>query len=311
MAGILFYANSDNLVMELAAAARYVAKLTGAAALAACVNNAAQAARLAEAGFTVKSLIVPGLEPADTAAMASVLQQAAAAVDADTVLLASDRRGKELAGRLAEAWGAGCLTDVKEMQQQEGRLVVARNSLGGATVALQAFISPRRVVAVAPRAFAPADAEGAGTVEDLAVTAPAAAVKVLERRPRPGGDVDIQAAERLVIVGQGVEDQDDLSLVEEIARALQAEIACSKPVATDKKWYSEERIIGLSGKTCKPALALVLGVSGQVQFTVGIRDAGTIVSINSDENAYMNQISDYVLVADLKSALPELRQGLR
>lgn len=83
-------------------------------------------------------------------------------------------------------------------------------------------------------------------------------------------------------------------------------MACSKPVATDKKWLSEERVIGLSGKQCKPDLAILLGISGQVQFTVGIRDAKTIVAVNSDENAVINQMADYVLTADLHEVVPEL-----
>ena len=67
---------------------------------------------------------------------------------------------------------------------------------------------------------------------------------------------------------------------------------------------------GLSGKICKPELAIILGVSGQVQFNVGIRDAKTIVSINNDEKAYMNQMADYVLIADLKEVLPELKKAI-
>ncbi|MGB4303639.1 MAG: FAD-binding protein, partial [Syntrophomonadaceae bacterium] len=88
------------------------------------------------------------------------------------------------------------------------------------------------------------------------------------------------------------------------------EVACTKPVATDKKWLSEERIIGLSGKKCKPQLALLFGISGQVQFTVGIRDARVIASINTDENASMNQMADYILTADLKEVLAEMNKAL-
>ncbi len=311
MAGILFYTHTSNLVFELAAAARHLSTLEGTSAQAVCINNETQAAELAARGFQVRLITAPELNIGDTAAIASALQQAAGLLDADMILLSSDRRGKELAGRLAEAWGAGCLTDIREIEQKDGQLVFVRNALGGATVAAQVFTGSKKVAALAPRAYAPAVPAGAGNVEQLAIEPAAASVKVIEFRPRSSGEADIQAAERLVIVGQGLEEQADLAVVEQLARALKAEIACSKPVATDKKWFSEERIIGLSGKTCKPALALVLGVSGQVQFTVGIRDAGTIISINNDENAYMNQISDYVLVADLKGALPELAQLLK
>ncbi len=173
-------------------------------------------------------------------------------------------------------------------------------------MATQAIKTPAQVIAISPRSFVPVAAAAAGSIEAVNITAVTSAVKLVEIRGKGGDTVDLQAAERLVVVGQGVEDQSDLVLVEQVAQALKAEIGCSKPVATDKKWFPEERIIGLSGKICKPALALVLGVSGQVQFTVGVREAQVIVSVNNDENAFMNKIADYVLVADLKEVLPEL-----
>ena len=81
-------------------------------------------------------------------------------------------------------------------------------------------------------------------------------------------------------------------------------------MATDKKWLSEERIIGLSGKKCKPQLAILMGISGQVQFTVGIRDAKTIVAVNSDENATINQMADYIITADLLDVVAQMNQKL-
>ena len=146
--------------------------------------------------------------------------------------------------------------------------------------------------------------------EGLSIDMPRPSVKVVETRSRNVDSVDIQAAERLVIVGQGLEEQSHMEMVERLAQALGAEIACSKPVASDKKWLPEDRVVGLSGKICKPALALILGVSGQVQFNVGVREAQVIMSINNDENAYINKISDYYLVADLNEALPELLTAL-
>ncbi|HAA08504.1 MAG TPA: electron transfer flavoprotein subunit alpha/FixB family protein, partial [Syntrophomonas sp.] len=134
--------------------------------------------------------------------------------------------------------------------------------------------------------------------------------KLVEVRSKAGDSVDIEAAEILVVVGQGMESQDDLPLAQELAQKLGGEVACTKPVATDKKWLSEERIIGLSGKKCKPQLALLFGISGQVQFTVGIRDARVIASINTDENASMNQMADYILTADLKEVLAEMNKAL-
>jgi electron transfer flavoprotein alpha subunit len=99
--------------------------------------------------------------------------------------------------------------------------------------------------------------------------------------------------------------------VEELARVLGGELACSKPVATDQRWFPEERIVGLSGKKCKPQLAICLGISGQVQFNVGIRDARILVAVNNDPGAYIFQISDYGIAADLHEVVPRLVKGLK
>jgi electron transfer flavoprotein alpha subunit len=310
VAGILTYSDKSSLAMELLTAAKQWAANEGLKISAVSINNDNLAQALATAGATTYGINDPAIFLGDTAAMASVLKQAAEQVDADIILLSSDRRGKELAGRLAQMLQAGCLTDVKNMQNDGGRIVCTRNVLGGATVATQIITSPNKVIALSPKAYPAAECQAGGTISDLKVAVKPSAIRLIGTRAKTGDSVDIEAAEVLVVVGQGVENRSDLPTVEQIALTLGGVVACSKPVATDKKWFGEERIVGLSGKICKPDLAIVLGVSGQVQFTVGIRDARIIISINNDEKAYMNQIADYFMVGDLKELIPELNKAL-
>lgn len=295
------------MALELLTAAREI----GAAAIKAVTINDSQAAQeLANAGAEVYNIDQPDLVLADAAAVASALAQAVEQLQVDTILLSSNRRCKEYAGRLAQIIGAGCLTDVTALQVNGGQIECQRNALGGATVATQAITAARQVIAIRPRTYEAAAAASGGSVNSLQVNVQPSAVKVLEVRGKEGDSVDIEAAEILVAVGQGMESKDDLPLAEELARKLGGEVACSKPLATDKKWLSEERVVGLSGKKCKPQLALLFGISGQVQFTVGIRDARVIASVNTDENASINQMSDYILTADLKQVLAELNKAL-
>lgn len=307
MATVLIFSDKNNMALELLTAAREI----GAAAIKAVTINDSQAAQeLANAGAEVYNIDQPDLVLADAAAVASALAQAVEQLQVDTILLSSNRRCKEYAGRLAQIIGAGCLTDVTALQVNGGQIECQRNALGGATVATQAITAARQVIAIRPRTYEAAAAASGGSVNSLQVNVQPSAVKVLEVRGKEGDSVDIEAAEILVAVGQGMESKDDLPLAEELARKLGGEVACSKPLATDKKWLSEERVVGLSGKKCKPQLALLFGISGQVQFTVGIRDARVIVSVNTDENASINQMSDYILTADLKQVLAELNKAL-
>lgn len=307
MAGFLVFSENNDLALELVTAAN---SLKAVAVSACTINNNEQAQALAATGIQVYAVNDEDLLMADVGAIAAAVSQVADKAGADTVLLASNRRGKELAGRLAQVMDAGCLTDVTALSIEVERILCQRNALGGATVATQYIDAGRKVIAIRPRTFEAAAGAGTGAVDEVEVEVKKSGVTVLEFKSRAGDSVDIEAAEVLIAVGQGLNSKDDLPAVEELAKKLGGEVACSKPVATDKGWLSEERIIGLSGKKCKPELAILMGISGQVQFTVGIRDAKTIVAINSDENASINQMADYIITADLHDVVAEMNQKL-
>lgn len=309
MAKIMIYSAKDTLALELLSAARTIASNTGDEIIALTINNDEQGQILAGAGANVYKVNASDLILADVAAVADVIAQGVQQLGVEVVLLASDRRGKELAGSLAQIIGAGCITDVSAMQVKDGRIECERNALGGATVATQYIEGDRQVLAIAPKSFTAASGEG-GSVTELQVTVKPSGIRVQEVRAKDSDSVNIEEATVIVAVGQGLKSKEDLAMAESLAQSLGGVVACSKPLATDKKWLPEDRVIGLSGKLCKPDLALLFGISGQVQFTVGIRDAKTIVAVNTDENATINQMADYILTADMHEIIPELNRLL-
>lgn len=309
MAKILIYSAKDTLALELLSAARLIAGETGAEIVALTINDDDQGRILANVGAHVYRVNAPDLVMADVAAVADVIAQGVQQLGAGVVLLSSDRRGKELAGSVAQFIEAGCITDISAIQVNNGRIECQRNALGGATVATQYIEGDKQVLAIAPKAFPAASGEG-GSISELQITVKPSGIKVRETKTKDSDSVNIEEAAVIVAVGQGLRSKEDLAMVEALARSLGGVTACSKPVATDKKWLPEDRVIGLSGKQCKPDLALLFGISGQVQFTVGIRDAKTIVAVNTDENATINQMADYILTADMHEVIPELNRLL-
>lgn len=309
MAGIMVYSNKEKYSWELLTGARLLAAETGMQIKAVVINNSSLADSLAQRGAEVYHIENAEIVSADTAAISSALKQAAEKLDSTIILLSSDRAGKELAGRLAQALDAGCLTDVTALNFNAGEIQYQRNSLGGATIATQAIETPKKVIAFAPRSFEAALENEKGTIKNMDVSV-TAALKMIERIPKSGDNVDIEAADIIVAVGQGLSGPEALPEIEAMADAIGGVVACSKPVATDRRWLPEDRIIGLSGKKCKPSLAILLGISGQVQFTVGIRDSRTIVTVNTDENAYALHMCDYALVDDLHKFVKEFKAAL-
>ena len=309
MAGILIYSDKEQYARELLSGARLLAAAAEIPITCVVINNAGMAESLSQSGVEVQHIENKQIVAADTAAIASALKQAVQRLEQSIILLSSDRRGKELAGRLAQALDAGCLTDVTGITFTSA-MQCRRNSLGGAAIVAQIITTPVKVIAVAPRTFEAVLEKEQGRVNKLEVDIKAT-LKVIETKPKAEDGIDIEAADVIVAVGQGLSGPEALPEIEALADAVGGVVACSKPVATDRKWLSEDRVIGLSGKKCKPSLAILLGISGQVQFTVGIRDARTIIAVNQDENAYAFHMCDYGWVGDLHEFAREFQALLK
>jgi electron transfer flavoprotein alpha subunit len=312
MASILVFSERASLAFELLGKAKVLGGQMGFEVTAAAFHPADAEACLKRSASKVFYSDQTELKDFEASVYSQALAQIAQKAGASLILLGSTRRGKELAGQLAQKLQAGCLTDVKSLEWKEGKIICLRNALGGATEAAQKITTQVQVIALMPRAYEPTpEGEKKGEIVTLHLDLKPSRIKVLKKSEKDAGAADIQGAEILVCVGKGLSRQEDLKMIEDLAQALGGQVACSKPLATDLKWLPESRIVGLSGKIGKPRLAICLGISGQVQFAVGIREAKTIMAINTDPNAYIFQITDYGLIADLNQAVPRLIAAIR
>ena len=146
-------------------------------------------------------------------------------------------------------------------------------------------------------------------IEEAAVTP--LGLKVVETRTSGFEEVDLSEAHRVIGVGRGLKAKEDLAMIEALAEAVSAEIACSRPVAEGLNWMGKDRYIGSSGAHIAPQLYLAIGVSGQLQHMVGVQGAQTIVAINSDPNAAVFSQTDYGLVGDLYQLVPAITAALK
>lgn len=117
--------------------------------------------------------------------------------------------------------------------------------------------------------------------------------------------VDLSQAERIVAVGRGIKGQEHLKIVEQLAQALGAELAASRPIC-DAGWLPMDRQIGSSGQTVAPRLYVALGISGAIQHLVGMKGSRTIVAINKDADAPIFEVADYGIAGDLFDVVPAL-----
>jgi len=122
--------------------------------------------------------------------------------------------------------------------------------------------------------------------------------------------VDLGSAQMIVAVGRGIKEADNLPLVRDLASALGAEIAASRPIC-DNGWLPIERQVGSSGQTVAPKLYLAVGISGAIQHLVGMKGSQCIVAINKDAEAPIFEVADYGIVGDLFEVVPALTEAIK
>jgi electron transfer flavoprotein alpha subunit len=122
--------------------------------------------------------------------------------------------------------------------------------------------------------------------------------------------VDLSAAEIIVSVGRGIKEKENIGIIEELAAALGAELAASRPIC-DNGWLPMERQVGSSGQTVSPKVYLAVGISGAIQHLVGMKGSKTIVAINKDSNAPIFEVADYGVVGDLFEVVPALVDAVK
>ncbi|HEX2162850.1 MAG TPA: electron transfer flavoprotein subunit alpha/FixB family protein [Thermoanaerobaculia bacterium] len=217
--------------------------------------------------------------------------------------------------RLAQELGAGLLPEVTGFEEGDGGLVWRRPILGGKLVSKVRVKGEGTVLVSVQSGAFPADqvARGGGAeVRELPVDAGRARPdrEILGVEEVAGEQVDLTRADVIVAVGRGVGGEDKMGVVHDLAAALGAEIAASRPVV-DNGWLPRDRQIGSSGQTVAPKLYLAAGISGAIQHVVGMKGATTIVAINKDPGAPIFNLAHYGIVGDLHEVLPALTEAVR
>jgi electron transfer flavoprotein alpha subunit len=226
------------------------------------------------------------------------------ATGAGTVVAPNSVNGLDYAPALAEAHDLELVTDAIGLEY-DGGLTVTREMYGSKVETTVDVAGDRFVLTVRGGEWAPAEGVGDATVETVEVDHPESGARVTGFEEVGGGDVDIADADVLVSVGRGIEEEENLELVEELADALGATLSASRPIV-DNGWLPKNRQVGQSGKVVTPDVYIAVGISGAVQHVAGMKGSDTIVAINTDPNAPIFDIADYGIVGDLFDVVPEL-----
>jgi electron transfer flavoprotein alpha subunit len=230
------------------------------------------------------------------------------------VLVAHDTFGMDLSPGLSIKLDSVFLSDAVDFEGLEGNFLKAiRQEYSGQVSAhMRCDISSGAVINIRPGAFAADESKSAaGQVIDKSseIGALTAGRRFLEIVEAEAGDVDITKEDILVSIGRGIEDQDNIEIAEELAKAVGGVVSCSRPIV-DAKWLEKARQVGTSGKTVKPKVYLALGISGSFQHLGGLKGNPFIVAVNKNPKAPIFQVADVGVVEDLLEFVPVLTEKI-
>jgi len=230
------------------------------------------------------------------------------------VLMAHDTLGMDLGPGLSIKLDAAFVPDVVGIDGLDGNVLkLVRQEFGGqVSTHIQCDIGDGAVINVRSGAFQPTGDAVSGSVVDKSgdVGDIQPKRKYLETVVAEVGDVDITKADVLVSVGRGIEDQENISIAQELADAIGAVVSCSRPIV-DAKWLEKSRQVGTSGKTVKPKVYIALGISGSFQHLGGIKGNPFMVAINKNPKAPIFQVADVGVVTNLLEFVPELTERIK
>jgi electron transfer flavoprotein alpha subunit len=226
------------------------------------------------------------------------------------VLVGNTSVGLDLAAGLSVALDLPLVAYATSVGVEDGRVVTVSRIYGG-KADVEVEIDGPGIVSVQAGAFKAAPGGGAPEVEE--VKSPAALEGVRTRFLRSiepqGGDVDITREPILVSVGRGIQNADNIGIMQGLADALGGSLAASRPI-TDNGWLPKTRQVGKSGLGVKPKLYLCAGISGAPEHLEGMRDAELIIAVNKDEGAPIFEVAHFGVVGDLFEIVPALTEKL-
>lgn len=230
------------------------------------------------------------------------------------LLLPHDTFGMDLAPGLSIKMDSVFVSDVVGFEGTEGStLKCIRQEYGGAvSTHVSSDIAHGAIINVRPGAFQPEESKAAsGQVVDKSGDVGDLSTKrtYLETVAAEVGDVDITKEDVLVSIGRGIEDEDNIEIAEDLAKAMGAVVSCSRPIV-DAKWLEKSRQVGTSGQTVKPKVYLACGISGSFQHLGGLKGNPFVVAINKNPKAPIFQVADVGIEADILEFLPELTEAI-
>ena len=233
--------------------------------------------------------------------------------EGDLVMFGLTPTDRDVAGRLSARRGVPVLSNAVDVSTG-GTVAAVNEILGGTTLVETNFTGPGpHILVVRPKSF-PAEPGDGGAPEVVPVSMPdvgqSGSATVVARHDEPAQGPKLSEADIIVSGGRGLGGAEHFAMIEELAGLLGAAVGATRAIV-DSGWVPYSMQVGQTGKTVKPSVYIAAGISGAMQHLVGMKDSGTIIAINKDEEAPIFGVADLGVVGDVHKVLPKLIEALK
>jgi electron transfer flavoprotein alpha subunit len=305
---VLVYINSTTGLSKAALeTVTYGKKLSGDVTV--ITNGSASNDVLASLGEygAAKVIVDRSVDGEDPQQLARLIAAVADQVSASTVIFSHDVYGKAVAPRLSVRMKAGLVAGAIAIPEGDGSIKV--NVFSGKAVGYVKVASEKSIISLLPNSIQPEKSGSACGVEETSGLAGTSAIKVLETK-KPEGNIPLPEAELVVSAGRGLKGPENWGMIEDLATALGAATACSRPVA-DIGWRPHHEHVGQTGVAIRPNLYIAVGISGAIQHLAGVNGSKVIVVVNTDTEAPFFKAADYGIVGDAFEVIPRLTEAVK
>lgn len=245
-------------------------------------------------------------------AYADAWEQVIKATNPRYVVMSHTYQVRDFAPKVAARLGREVVGDCIRYKAEGGKLVLSRRIFLGKLDADVTIGGDAPYFATFQSGAFRGDAAEKGTAPIETMNVTVGEIRMTPEQPfqEAKASVDLTKSEIIVAVGRGIKSQENIAIAQQLADALGADLAASRPIC-DADWLPIDRQIGSSGQTVAPKVYIALGISGAIQHIVGMKNAGTIVAINKDAEAPIFDIADYGIVGDLFEAVPVLVEEIK
>jgi electron transfer flavoprotein alpha subunit len=296
--------------------AKHIAEKLGTT-VTAVIDGSTDASLLGELGKAgakkVLTISDPKLKDGNPRAWAVALDQAAAAEGATIVVFSHDLASKAIAPRLAVRMKAGVVAGAVDYPTIDGgKFTVRKTAFSGKATAVYAMHSEKKIITLLPNSFQVQLSDNTAEVASMNVDLSSVETKVTvkEKKTRDTSKISLPEAELVVSAGRGMKDPKNWGIVEDLANALGAATACSRPIA-DMDWRPHHEHVGQTGIAIRPNLYIAIGISGAIQHLAGVNGSKTIVVINTDKEAPFFKAADYGVIGDAFEVVPKLTEAVK